>query len=192
MSMYARELGTIPEETARVARAACPKGTLAMRLRDAACGEVYQDEQFAVLYPGEGQPAYQPWRLAVVTVLQYAEGLTDRQAADAVRERIDWKYSLGLELTDAGFDFSLLSEFRKRLVEEGAQTLLLDRLLQVCKQRGWLKRRRETAHGFHSCAGTCAFALQFRMCRRNAQSRAGGSGSACPRLAASADQPRLV
>jgi len=138
MSMYPRELGTIPEETARVARAACPKGTLAMRLRDA-LGELYQDEQFASLYPVEGQPAYKPWRLAVVTVLQYAEGLTDRQAADAVRERIDWKYSLGLELTDAGFDFSLLSEFRRRLVEEGAETLLLDRLLEVCKQRGWLK-----------------------------------------------------
>ena len=138
MSMYPRELGTIPEETARVAHAACPKGTLAMRLRDA-LGELYQDEQFAALYPVEGQPAYEPWRLAVVTVLQYAEGLTDRQAANAVRERIDWKYSLGLELTDAGFDFSLLSEFRRRLVDEGAEMLLLERLLQVCKQRGWLK-----------------------------------------------------
>src|SRR6266700_1320070 len=138
MSMYARELGTIREETVRVAHAACPKGTLAMRLRDA-LGELYQDEQFAALYPVEGQPAYEPWRLAVVTVLQYAENLTDRQAADAVRERIDWKYSLGLDLTDPGFDFSLLSEFRLRLVEAGAETLLLDRLLEVCKQRGWLK-----------------------------------------------------
>src|SRR5947209_835156 len=138
MSMYARELGPIPEETVRVASAACRKGTLAMRLRDT-LGELYQDEQFAALYPVEGQPAYAPWRLAIVTVLQYVEGLTDRQAADAVRERIDWNYSLGLELTDPGFDFSLLSEFRLRLVEEGAETLLLDRLLEVCKQRGWLK-----------------------------------------------------
>lgn len=138
MSMYPQTLGSIPEETVRVARAACPKGTLAMRLRDT-LGEVYQDEQFAALYPVEGQPAYTPWRLAIVTVLQYVEGLTDRQAADAVRERIDWKYSLGLDLTDPGFDFSVLSEFRLRLVEEGAETLLLDRLLEVCKQRGWLK-----------------------------------------------------
>jgi len=138
MSMYARELGTIPEETIRVARAACPKGTLAMRLRDE-LGELYQDEYFASLYPVEGQPAYEPWRLAIVTVLQYAEGLTDRQAADAVRERIDWKYALGLDLTDAGFDFSLLSEFRTRLVESQQETLLLDRLLEVCKERGWLK-----------------------------------------------------
>ncbi len=136
--MYPRELGTIPEETARVARAACPKGTLAMRLRDA-LGELYQDEHFAALYPVEGQPAYAPWRLAVVTVLQYTENLTDRQAANAVRERLDWKYSLGLELTDPGFDFSLLSAFRTRLVNEPAEKHLLDRLLEVCKQRGWLK-----------------------------------------------------
>jgi transposase len=138
MSMYPRELGTIPEETARVARAACPKGTLAMRLRDA-LGELYKDEQFAALYPVEGQPAYAPWRLAVVTVLQYTENLTDRQAANAVRERIDWKYALGLDLTDPGFDFSLLSEFRLRLLDQQQETLLLDRLLDVCKQRGWLK-----------------------------------------------------
>jgi transposase len=136
--MYARELGSIPEETTRVARAACPKGILAMRLRDE-LGELYQDEHFVSLYPVEGQPAYEPWRLALVTVLQYAEGLTDRQAADAVRERIDWKYALGLDLTDPGFDFSLLSEFRTRLVENQQETLLLDRLLSVCKERGWLK-----------------------------------------------------
>ncbi len=94
MSMYQQALGSIPEETVRVARAACPKGTLAMRLRDG-LGAVYQDEQFAKLYPVEGQPAYAPWRLAVVTVLQYVENLSDRQAANAVRERLDWKYALG-------------------------------------------------------------------------------------------------
>ncbi len=94
MSMYAQALGSIPEETVRVARAACPKGTLAMRLRDG-LGAVYQDEQFAKLYAVEGQPAYAPWRLAVVTVLQYVENLSDRQAANAVRERLDWKYALG-------------------------------------------------------------------------------------------------
>src|ERR1700730_16735919 len=138
MSMYARELGSIPEETVRVACAACPKGTLAMRLRDA-LRELYQDEHFVSLYPVEGQPAYEPWRLALITVLQYTEGLTDRQAANAVRERIDWKYALGLALSDPGFDFSVLSEFRTRLIDSQQETLLLDRLLEVCKQRGWLK-----------------------------------------------------
>lgn len=138
MSMYPQEPGEIPEETARVARAAFPKGTLAMRLRDE-LGALYQDEQFVGLYPQRGQPAYAPWRLAVVTVLQYSEQLTDRQAANAVRGRIDWKYCLGLELTDEGFDFSLLSEFRQRLAEQGNGQVLLDRLLEVCKERGWLK-----------------------------------------------------
>lgn len=93
MSMYPQAIGSIPAETVRIAQAACPKGALAMRLRDA-LGALYTDEQFAVLYPVEGQPAYAPWRLAVVTVLQYSENLTDRQAADAVRGRLDWKYAL--------------------------------------------------------------------------------------------------
>src|SRR6266851_3337841 len=149
MTMYPQEIGPIPEETRRIAQAACPKGTLAMRLRDA-LGALYEDEQCVALYPEEGQPAYAPWRLAVVTVLQYTENLTDRQAANAVRERIDWKYALGLELTDAGFDYSLLSAFRTRLVEKQAETLLLDRLLSVCKQRGWLgqggKQRTDSTH----------------------------------------------
>jgi transposase len=139
MTMYPQEIGTIPEETRRIAQAACPKGTLAMRLRDV-LGELYTDEQFATLSPVEGQPAYAQWRLAVVTVLQFTENLTDRQAANAVRERIDWKYALGLERSSAGFDYCLLSAFRARLVEKQAETLLLDRLLEVCKRRGWLKQ----------------------------------------------------
>ncbi|GAC1436752.1 MAG: hypothetical protein NVSMB54_37440 [Ktedonobacteraceae bacterium] len=138
MSMYPQEIRSIPAETVRIVRAACPKGTLATRLRDA-LGDLYQDEHFTVLYPVMGQPAYAPWRLALVTVLQYGENLTDRQAANAVRERIDWKYALGLELGDEGFDYSVLSAFRTRLVEEQEETLLLDRLIEVCKQHGWVK-----------------------------------------------------
>src|SRR5258708_10880309 len=149
MSMNPQAIGSIPAETVRIARAACPKGTLAMRLRDV-LGELYQDEQFVGLYPVEGQPGYAPWRLAVVTVLQYTENLTDRQAANAVRERIDWKYLLGLELSDPGFDYSLFSAFRTRLVEASAETLLLDRLIEVCKQRGWRdvggKQRTDSTH----------------------------------------------
>jgi len=90
----------------RVARAAYPKGSLAMRLRDE-LGGIYQDEQFGSLFPTRGQPAEAPWRLAIVLVLQYVEGLTDRQAAEGVRGRIDWKYALGLELSDPGFDASV-------------------------------------------------------------------------------------
>ena len=138
MSMYPQELGAIPAETMRVARAAYPKGSLAMRLRDELAG-IYRDEQFASLFPTRGQPAEAPWRLALVLVLQYVEGLTDRQAAEAVQGRIDWKYALGLELTDPGIDASVLSEFRARIVAGGAEAQLLDTLLELCKQRGWLK-----------------------------------------------------
>ncbi len=138
MSMYPQEIGPIPAETMRVAHAAYPKGSLAMRLRDE-LGGMYQDEQFGALFPVRGQPAETPWRLALVVVLQYVEGLTDRQAAEAVRGRIDWKYALGLDLTDPGFDASVLVEFRERLVAGQAETLLLEVLLERCKQRGWLK-----------------------------------------------------
>jgi transposase len=138
MSMYPQEIGSIPVETMRVARAAYSKGSLAMRLRDELAG-LYQDEQFVSLFPSRGQPAAAPWRLAIVLVLQYVEGLTDRQAAEAARGRIDWKYALGLELSDPGFDASVLAEFRERLVAGQAATVLLDVLLERCKQRGWLK-----------------------------------------------------
>src|SRR5260221_10150957 len=120
MTLFPQAIGPIPEETARIARAANPKGTLAMWLRDG-LGAMYTDEEFADLYPERGQPALAPWRLALVTLLQYTEDLTDRQAVEAVRERLDWKYLLGLELTDPGFDASVLSEFRQRLLAHGAE-----------------------------------------------------------------------
>src|SRR6516165_5593374 len=127
MSMYPQEPSNIPPETARIARAAYPKGTLAMRLRDE-LGDLYRDEQFGRLFPARGQPAAVPWRLALVCVLQFADGLTDRQAADAVRGRLDWKYCLGLALEDTGFDASVLSEFRGRLVAGSLERAILDLL----------------------------------------------------------------
>jgi transposase len=129
-----------------------------MRLRDE-LGAIYRDEHFVGLFASRGQPAEAPWRLAVVLVLQYVEGLTDRQAAEAVRGRIDWKYALGLELTDPGMDASVLSEFRARIVAGGAEALLLEVLLEVCKQQGWRNRRRQTTHGLDSCVGSSALAV---------------------------------
>lgn len=140
MSMHPEPIGPVPEETARVARAAFPKGSTYIGMRDV-LGIVYEDEDFAQLFEVRGRPAHAPWRLALVTVMQFAEGLSDRQAAQAVRARIDWKYALGLELTDSGFDFSVLSEFRTRLVENSAEHLLLGALLEACKERGYLKAR---------------------------------------------------
>ncbi len=80
---------TIPEETVRVVRRAFPKGNPYIRLRDA-LGPIFQDEDFVDLYPAKGQPGWSAWRLALVTVMQYMENLTDRQAAEAVRARLDW------------------------------------------------------------------------------------------------------
>ena len=140
MSLQPEAIGPVPEETARVARAAFPKGNLSLRLRDE-LGTLFQDDLFADLFPTRGQPAEAPWRLALISILQFLEGLPDRQAADAVRSRIDWKYLLGLELTDAGFDFSVLSEFRRRLIAGGAEERLFDTLLTRFKAQGWLVAR---------------------------------------------------
>jgi transposase len=140
MSLRPESIGEVPAETARVAHAAFPKGTVITRLRDA-FGILYEDEDFRMLYPTRGQPGLAPWRLALVTVFQFLEHLSDRQAADAVRARIDWKYALGLELTDPGFHFSVLTEFRARLVGGNTEHLLLDRMLERFKTRGLLKAR---------------------------------------------------
>ena len=92
MSLHPSPVDPVPEETARVARAAFPKGSVAIRIRDE-LGVIYRDELFAPLFPARGQPAAAPWRLMLVTLLQFAEDLPDRQAAEAVRSRIDWKYA---------------------------------------------------------------------------------------------------
>src|SRR4051812_38234857 len=140
MSLKPQPIGPIPELTAFVARAAFPDVNPYMSVRDA-LGTFYDDERFAALFPDRGQPAESPWRPALITVMQFAEGLADRQAADAVRGRIDWKYALGLELTDPGFDFTVLCEFRARLVAGGAERLLLETMLETCKARGLVKAR---------------------------------------------------
>jgi transposase len=138
MSLQPQGNINIPEETQRVAHAAFPKGNLYLRMRDE-LGKIYSDETFADLFPERGQPAEAPGRLAWVTVLQFSEGLSDRQAAEAVRARIDWKYVLGLEITDPGFDYSVLSEFRGRLIQGGKEAALLDELLTRLKQRNLIK-----------------------------------------------------
>ena len=141
MSLHPEPIRPVPEHTVHVARAAFPRGdNTYMRMRDE-MGVIWEDEDFASLYSTRGQPALAPWRLALVTVMQFAENLSDRQAANAVRARIDWKYALSLELTDPGFDFSVLSEFRSRLVEGEAEQLLLEKMLSRFKERGWVKAR---------------------------------------------------
>ena len=140
MSLKPEPVSPVPEETSRIAHAAFPKGNRYMLLRDE-LGTLYQDELFADLFPACGQPAEAPWRLALVTLMQFLEGLSDRQAAEAVRSRLDWKYLLGLQVTDAGFHYSVLSEFRSRLLTGHAEDRLLEVLLTHFKARGWLKER---------------------------------------------------
>jgi transposase len=140
MSLKPQAIPEIPPETVRVVRTVLPKGNLYTHLRDT-LGSIYHDELFADLYPTRGQPAEAPWRLALVTIFQVLENLTDRQAADAVRTRLDWKYALSLELTDSGFDHTVLSEFRTRLVTASAEERFLEALLTLCKAQGWLKAR---------------------------------------------------
>ena len=129
---------SVPEETARIAHQVFPKGNRYLNLRDE-LGSIYSDRDFETLFPTHGQPAQCPWRLALVSVMQFAEDLSDRQAAEAVRNRIDWKYALGLELNDVGFDFSVLSEFRTRLLNGSQEERMLDILLERLEEKGWLK-----------------------------------------------------
>ena len=123
-----------------MARAACPRGNLSRQVADR-LGTIYHDTQFAGLFPTCGQPADAPARLALATVLQFAAGLSDRHAADAVRSRIDWTYVLGLAWTDPGFHHTVLSEFRTRLVAGAAAPLRLDALLTLAQAQGRLKVR---------------------------------------------------
>lgn len=140
MSLQPNDEGGIPPQTVEVARSAFPSGNVYMTLREE-IGTIFQDEQFQRLYPQRGQPAEAPWRLALVTLMQFREDLTDRQAADAVRSRIDWKYVLGLELNNPGFHYSILCEFRSRLIQGDAEQVLFDTILDLCRRCGVLKER---------------------------------------------------
>lgn len=140
MPLRSEPIGLVPAETARIARAAFRKGNLCIRLRDG-LGTIYADEGFADLFSHTGRPAEAPWRLALVSVLQYVEDLSDRQEALAVRGRIDWKYLLALELDDPGFDFSILSDFRARLMAGQAEPRIFEHLVSRLSEGGWIKKR---------------------------------------------------
>lgn len=140
MSLKPSLIEDVPSETIRVARAAFPKGNLYISIRNE-LGTLFEDADFTTLYPRRGQPAYAPWRLALITVMQFLENLSDRQTSDAVRSRIDWKYALSLELTDSGFDFSVLSGFRERLADSENQALILDRMLELFREKKLLKAK---------------------------------------------------
>lgn len=147
--MWPRSRVQIPEQTVRVARAAFPNGSVAMSARDH-LGEVFTDEQFTAAFGVRGAPAESPGALALVTALQFTENLTDRQAAQMVARAIDWKYALGLELTDPGFDASVLSKFRTRLVEHSLQEQVFTTMLTALTGKGLIgaggKQRTDSTH----------------------------------------------
>ena len=126
-----------------------PSGNRYRRLRDV-LGTIFEDSEFTDLFPRRGKPAEAPWRLALVCLVQYIEDLTDRQAADAVRSRMDIKYLLGLELTDPGFDFSVLSEFRTRLIEHQAEHRLFALLVEKLSEQGYLAKTRKPTDRLHA------------------------------------------
>lgn len=151
MSLHAAPLAEIPTRTAELVRIILPKGNTITQLRDC-FGAVYSDDQFRSLYPTRGQPAYAPWRLALVTIFQFLEHLSDRQAAEHVRTRLDWKYALALELEDLGFHYSVLSEFRARLVAADQGEMLFNTFLQACRDHHLLKPGRQRTDSTHVLA----------------------------------------
>src|SRR5258708_19447619 len=140
MSLPAPEPTDMPEENIGLGRKISPKGTVYMQIRDQ-LGVIYENQVFADLFSTRGQPAEAPWRLMLVCIFQFIEGLTDRQAAEAVQQRIDWKYALALELSDPGFDFSVLSKFRARVVAGGRETELFEVILETLNPHALLKPR---------------------------------------------------
>ncbi len=156
MSLRPTPFGPVPEQTARIAQAAFPAGNPYLRMRDA-LEALVEDRALAHLFPTRGRPAETPWRLALVTIFQIAEDLSDRGAADAVRARIDWKYALALPLDDDGFDHTVLSKFRRRLATGWSR----EARSTCCSTHSWLA----AAHwGCSRCGG--ASAPTRRMCWR--------------------------
>ena len=140
MSLRIQDVYRVPEKTAEVARAVFPKGKYYLILFDT-FGSLFADPDFSELFAERGQPALSPVRLMLILILQFMEGLSDRQAADAVRSRIDWKYLLCLELSDPGFDYSVLCEFRMRLLENAWEQKVFDKILMCAQGAGYVKKR---------------------------------------------------
>ena len=161
---------------------------LAVEIRDR-LGQWLADEDFAAAFGIRGRPGWPPSRLALVTVLQRAEKLTDRLAAEAVRARLDWKYLLGLPLDDPGFDHTVLAEFRAKAAAAGLEQVALDALLErlvsagLVKARG--KQRTDSTHVVAAVAALNRLELAGEACgprwrpwrRRTRTGRS--SGSAC-------------
>ncbi len=163
MSLKSLPIPPVPEETARVAHAAFPRGDVVMQVRDT-LGAIYTDEAFADLFPTHGQPALAPWRLALVTVFQFMEGLTDRQAADAVRDRLAWKHALSLDLCDPGFDHSVLSECAFASDRRACRTASVGSAPGAVPGRWVAQSRRAATHRLNPCVSQNPCAQPHAVC----------------------------
>lgn len=130
--------GEIPQATAELARKVHPRGTDEMRVRDA-LGPLFSTGAFVELYSPLGQPELSPALLTMVMILQFRHNLSDRDAAQAVCDRISWTYAFGLDLDYTGFDASVLTESRARLVDTGHVDTLPDLMLDRLKAAGLVK-----------------------------------------------------
>jgi transposase len=164
MSLDPQLLPPVPETTAAAVQAAFPKGNLYAALR-AEFGALYDDQLFSDLYPPSGRPVeVAPWRLALVMVMQYLEGLTDRQTADAVRRGMDWEYALSLDLHDSGFDFTLLHDFRCRVLTHEAGQRFLESLPGRLQSAGVDQGAGHATDGFHARPGGDPHAAPLGVC----------------------------
>src|SRR5579859_5170828 len=172
----------VPAATAHAAQESFRHGHPYLALRDA-LGPLYSDAQFTDLFSPLGAPATRPWRLALVLVLQFAEDLSDRDAADAVRARLDWKYLLGLDLADPGFDASILSEFRTRLVVGNAEEDLFIFMLDRFRTKGWVKgggtQRTDSTHVLAAVRGMTRMEIVSETLRHALNSLAGAARRGC-------------
>ncbi len=164
MTLRPQALPPGPEATVAAVQAAFPKGNLYVERR-AEFGILYEDQLFADLYPPSGRPVeVAPWRLALVMVMQYIDGLTDRQAAAAVRRCMDWKYALSLELADPGFNFTLLHDFRGRVLTHAAGQRFRESLPGRLQSPGLAEGAGHATDRFHARPGGDPHPAPVRVC----------------------------
>lgn len=140
MSLKVQPPWPMPAETAAVGQVIM-KAESPYRLIGDKLFDKINEVEYADLYSSEGKPGLSPVILAFVTVFQFMERLPDRQAADSLRIRMDWKYALHLPLTYEGFDFSVLSEFRDRLIAHEAEGRVFETLVTAFQELGLIKER---------------------------------------------------
>jgi len=131
---------SMPADTEAVGKVILEENS-AYRLIGEKLFDKFHEQDFVDFYSVEGKPGISPVILAFVTVFQFMEKLPDRQAAESLRMRMDWKYALHLSLAYEGFDYSVLSEFRDRLLEHHAEGLVFEQLVEEFRSMGLIKQR---------------------------------------------------